>query len=672
MNPKPPYRPEIFYRPEISYRSELSYRPELSRRPATCWAYSLLIGAGLVLGGWLPPAQAFEDTAESTQAVGRPAGHDEGLASRLLPLIDAHPGEVAVAVRHLDSGAEFRHRGEQPMPTASLIKLPLLVAAYEAIAAGELGRDEPLVLTDADKVPGSGILTKHFADGASLTLRDALRLMIAFSDNTATNLVVDRVGLSTTASAMERLGLAHTKLHSKVFRRDTSLFPDRSERFGLGSTTAGETVRLLEMIAEAEILTPELCDEILGHLLACEDRDKLARRLPPGISLAHKSGAVNASRCDAGLLIGPAVDGKPVRVAICVLTDRNEDRSWTRENAAERLIASVAEQTCRHFWPEGFADTGDDPTPAASGGEATDQASTPGQGPGEPLNGPPVVSCRAWAVGDGETGRLLSGHRADERLDNASTTKLMTAWLIARVAERDPDILVESVTFSDHAAGTIGSSAGLRAGDSISVGDLLYGLLLPSGNDAAVAFAEHFGSRMRPDSANGGQSSGAGGAANGGQSSGAGDGGSAHDDFVAAMNREAESLGLQGTRFRNPHGLTAEGHHSTAHDLMRLGWRVIRDPLLSGIVATPTYRGTAVDAHGDERVVTWKNTNRLLGLGGHGYSGVKTGTTTAAGACLVAAGSRGGRTRLVVVLGSSGSEARYADARNLFRWSWQQ
>lgn len=632
-----------------------------------------LIAAVLLLGGWLPAGQARAEQSGSSPAAERPAGPDQGLASRLLPLIDAHRGEVAVVVRHLESGAEFRHRDDQPMPTASLIKLPLLVAAYEAIAAGKLGRDEPLVLTDADKVPGSGILTKHFADGASLTLRDALRLMIAFSDNTATNLVVDRVGLSTTASAMERLGLPHTKLHSKVFRRDTSIFPDRSERFGLGSTTAGETVRLLEMIAEAEILTPELCDEILGHLLACEDRDKLARRLPPEISLAHKTGAVNASRCDAGLLIGPAVDGKPVRVAICVLTDGNDDQSWTRENAAERLIASVAEQTCRHVWPESFADTGDDPTPAASAGEATDQASTPGQGPGEPLNGPPIVSCRAWAVGDGETGRLLSGHRADERLDNASTTKLMTAWLIARAAERDPDILVESVTFSDHAAGTIGSSAGLRAGDSISVRDLLYGLLLPSGNDAAVALAEHFGSRMRPDSANGGQAAnGRQSSANGGQSSGAGESGSAHDDFVAAMNREAESLGLPGTRFRNPHGLTAEGHHSTAHDLMRLGWRVIRDPLLSEIVATPTYRGTAVDATGDERVVTWKNTNRLLGLGGHGYVGVKTGTTTAAGACLVAAGTRGGRTRLVVVLGSSGSEARYADARNLFRWSWQQ
>lgn len=618
------------------HRRERPGRRQRPHRPVTDRAIPLLIGAALVLGGWLPSGQAHGQTAKSPPAGELATGHDEGLASRLLPLINAHPGEVAVAVRHLESGAEFRYRDDQPMPTASLIKLPVLVATYEAIAGGKLVRDEPLVLTDADKVPGSGILTKHFADGASLSLRDAVRLMIAFSDNTATNLVVDRVGLSTTATAMERLGLVHTKLHSKVFRRDTSIFPDRSERFGLGSTTAGETVRLLEMIAEAEILTRELCDEILGHLLACEDRDKLARWLPAGISLAHKSGAVNASRCDAGLLIGPEVEGKPVRVAICVLTDRNDDRSWTRENAAERLIASVADQTCRHFWPDRFADTG------------------------EPLNGPPVVSCRAWAVGDGETGQILSGHRADEPLDNASTTKLMTAWLIARAAERRPETLTESVTYTDRAAGTIGSSAGLRAGDSVTVGELLYGLLLPSGNDAAVAFAEHFGSHLRPQ------------AANGGQESESTDGGSAHDDFVAAMNREAESLGLRQTRFQNPHGLTAAGHHSSAHDLMQLGWRVIRDPLLSRIVATSEYRGTVVDAAGGERVVTWKNTNRLLNLDGHGYVGVKTGTTTAAGACLVAAGRRSGRTRIVVVLGSSGSEARYADARNLFRWSWQQ
>ena len=86
-------------------------------------------------------------------------------------------------------------------------------------------------------MPGSGILTSHFTAGARFTLRDAVRLMIAFSDNTATNLVLDAVGIGSTAATMETMGYPNTKIHSKVFRRDTSVFPERSKQFGLGSTT---------------------------------------------------------------------------------------------------------------------------------------------------------------------------------------------------------------------------------------------------------------------------------------------------------------------------------------------------------------------------------------------------------------------------------------------------
>ena len=170
---------------------------------------------------------------------GTSAGADEpSLESRLMPLVQAHKGEVALAVKNLKTGETFLHRQDEPMPTASLIKFPVMVEAYRQAAEEAIDLDEAVTLKPSDKVPGSGILTDHFSAGARFPLRDAVHLMIAFSDNTATNLVLDRIGLKSTAETMERLGYPNTKLHSKVFRRDTSVFPERSKQFGLGSTTA--------------------------------------------------------------------------------------------------------------------------------------------------------------------------------------------------------------------------------------------------------------------------------------------------------------------------------------------------------------------------------------------------------------------------------------------------
>src|SRR5262249_12679601 len=139
-----------------------------------------------------------------------------------------------------------------------------------------------VTLKKSDKVPGSGILTQHFSEGASFPLRDAVHLMIVYSDNTATNLVLDVIGIGTTAATMEKLGYSNTKLHSKVFRRDSSVFPERSKQFGLGSTTATEMIRLYEALWRDELVSPEACKAMLEHLRACEDKDKFPRFLPAG------------------------------------------------------------------------------------------------------------------------------------------------------------------------------------------------------------------------------------------------------------------------------------------------------------------------------------------------------------------------------------------------------
>jgi beta-lactamase class A len=273
------------------------------------------------------------------------------LESRIMPLIKAHKGKVAVAVRHLGTGEAFAYQASAVMPTASLIKFPVMVEAYRQAAAKQVDLNAVVVLKEQDKVPGSGILTSHFTAGARFTLRDAIRLMIAFSDNTATNLVLDALGIGATAATMEKLGYPNTKIHAKVFRRDTSVFPARSEKFGLGSTTAGEMVRLCEALFRRQLVSPQACEAMLEHLRACDDKDKFPRLLPPGTRIAFKTGSLAETRTAAGIIECPAGP-----VALCVLSCENDDKRWVPDNAGNRLCAEIARAVYDHFQGRGAAD----------------------------------------------------------------------------------------------------------------------------------------------------------------------------------------------------------------------------------------------------------------------------------------------------------------------------
>ena len=272
-------------------------------------------------------------------------------------------------------------------------------------------------------------------------------------------------------------------------------------------------------------------------------------------------------------------------------------------------------------------------------------AEAPARKPADAIDGPPFVSAKAWAIADGRTGEVLWGDRRDEPLPMASTTKMMTALVVGRIIQADLKALHEVVTFSERADRTPGSTSGVRAGEKLPVEELLYGMMLPSGNDATVAFAEHFGGRLPGE-------------------------GEPYDRFIAAMNKTAEELGLAHPRFATPHGLPADDHHAGAGDLARLAFALLKDPVLAKVVDTPRRGCTLESGSGDRRNVVWSNTNRLLGI--DGYDGVKTGTTNAAGNCLVASGRHGDDRLIVVVLGATTSDARYMDARNLFRWGWNR
>ncbi|QDV73522.1 serine hydrolase [Botrimarina mediterranea] len=670
----------------------------------------------------------------STASLAKPTAQ-QALGKALRPMLEGHQGAVTVAIKHLETGETFTFDADRPMPSASMIKLPIMLTAYRAELRGDLSMDDKLELKESDKVPGSGLLTEHFTPGTELTLRDAIRLMMGWSDNTATNLVIEAIGRSddeaegdTPAAKgirsvnrlMEGLGYDNMRLNSLVFRGDTTIAPERSKKFGLGVMTAAETIDLYEKIVK---MTPpgfdedeieEARKEMLDHLRACQSKDTLPRLLPKGTTVAHKGGSVSASRCDGGVIESPTGP-----IAVCVMTTDNKDTGWGAEAEPMTLIAQVGKAAFDYFTEgAGAVDAPQvarvlrmgqedplveplqrtlnerlDPSPDLSVdgdfGPNTDSAvkafqkknglkptgevdgafwkalgplvmedrpapapeeamkDLPPLKPQDPVTGPPVVSCAAWAIADGETGKLLWGYNDAGTRDPASTTKMMTAYVVLKIAEEDPKVLDEVITFSERADKTGGSTSAVKAGEKVTVRELLYGLMLPSGNDASVAFAEHFGDRLPGE-----------------------DDESAYDRFIAKMNATAKELGMDGTGYRNTHGLTAEGHVTTAQDLVKLAHAAMQNELFRKVVATRRYATTLSSTAGYERNIVWNNTDSLLGT--EGFYGVKTGTTGPAGACLVSAGKRGDKPLYVVILGASTGANRYLDARNLYRWAWNE
>lgn len=639
---------------------------------------------------------------------------DEQMSSKLdevlLPLIKRHRGDTGVMIKHLPSGETFAYRENTPMPTASLIKLPVMMAAYQAVDSGKTDLGKMLPLRKSDMVPGSGVLTNHFSPGTKLSLRDAIQLMIAFSDNTATNLVVDEIGLNATNELMAKLNCGETRLNAKVYRRDTSNDIKRSQKYGLGSTTAFDMIQLLETLHRKDFLNNAYSEQILAHLYSCKDRTKVPRLLPPEIKVAHKTGSVSDVRTDAGF-----IDSPTGTIAYCVLTAANEDRSWSDSNEAELLAAEIGLAAFEHFAGDTpvappvarelkIGSQGDlvealqrtlnarvKPTPGISSdgdfGPNTEaaviafqkqenlppngvvdrvvwkslgplimedvavpdpelaNAETAQKQPIEALDGPPLVTCKAWIFVDGESGERLAGQNEHVVRDPASTTKLMTAYVVLKHAQENPGVLDQIVTFSPRADETSGSTAGVKAGEMLTAGELLYGLMLPSGNDASVALAEHFGDQLAPEVE-----------------------GPSYDKFVTLMNRTASSLGMNDTGYRNPHGLTEEGHNTTAADMAVLAHSAMSLAEMRTIVRTRRLGTTVNSTAGYQRNLLWKTTNRLLDI--EGYTGIKTGTTGPAGACLIGSAERDGREVIGVVLGSSSSAARYTDFRNLYRWLW--
>lgn len=243
---------------------------------------------------------------------------------------------------------------------------------------------------------------------------------------------------------------------------------------------------------------------------------------------------------------------------------------------------------------------------------------------------PPPIQAKSAILMDATTGQVLYEKNSRIRSAPASTTKIVTAILAIESGR-----LEEVVTVSPQAAATAGSSMHLYTGQRLALQELVTGLLLRSGNDAATAIAEHLAGST--------------------------------ENFALLMNKQAERVGAFNSQFKNPHGLSASGHYTTAFDLAWLTRYALTNPLFAEIVSTKETSIEWFDRKGKEHEQNLRNTNKLLWML-EDADGVKTGTTSEAGPCLISSATRDGQKLIAVVLHD---HARWYDSLQLLKHGFE-
>lgn len=296
------------------------------------------------------------------------ASIDTVLQERLQSLVAAYPGHVALYARQLNTGKFVALDASKPVQTASVIKLAILYEAMEQIRDGRARWDEGITLRSQDAVSGSGLLS-FFDAPLTLTLKDVLTMMIIVSDNTATNLAIDRFGVDAVNARMTQVGLENTHLYKKIGKPAVGAMPADQPKFGLGKTTAGEMEMLMERIALCQLDRPgaaltsaamiagdtALCGTALTMLRNQFYRETIPRYLESqdatetGVGIASKTGSLDAVRNDVAI-----VAGKNGPMVLSIFTYENADKSWTVDNAGELLIARLAREIVHTWSPDGI------------------------------------------------------------------------------------------------------------------------------------------------------------------------------------------------------------------------------------------------------------------------------------------------------------------------------
>jgi beta-lactamase class A len=250
-----------------------------------------------------------------------PASQPKGTVTidhRIQTAIQGFPGKVSLLAKNLDTGKSYELHADDPVPTASTIKLPIMVELFAEAEEGKLDWNQKLQLTDRDQVSGSGVLTE-FSGGDLLPIRDLMHLMIVVSDNTATNLILDRIGGNAVNRRMAQLGLTQTAVMRKIMQMNPKSFTEEgkkpgSDRWGTGRSCPRDMVVLLEKLYRGQLVSKAASEEMINVLKRQRDLQGVGRDMKDTV-VASKSGALDHLRSEVAIVYSRY---GPVAIAITV------------------------------------------------------------------------------------------------------------------------------------------------------------------------------------------------------------------------------------------------------------------------------------------------------------------------------------------------------------------
>ena len=284
-----------------------------------------------------------------------------GMEQKVGEIVRAFRGVMGVAAIDLRSSETVAVNGDTRFPTASTIKTAVMVEAYQQAADGRLPLSTEIRLKDSDKVGGSGVLN-GMHEGLSLTMADLIHLMIVLSDNTATNMLIERIGTASVNGRLDGYGLRETRLFRPTFRDGRpDVLPELEREFGLGMTTPREMAKLMALIADGKAVSPAASEAMLATLQRQQDRAMIPRLIPsaPGLAIGNKTGTDEEKhagsdgvkrhvRADAAI-----VTGQDFRYVVAIYARQIEDSRWGIENDAVTTGARVSRLLYDHFAARG-------------------------------------------------------------------------------------------------------------------------------------------------------------------------------------------------------------------------------------------------------------------------------------------------------------------------------
>lgn len=262
------------------------------------------------------------------------------LDERIRAAIADFKGKVWIYAKNLDSQKTFSLRGDERVRTASTIKLPIMVETYFQVNEGKLRWTDEIVLAKEKKVGGSGVLGE-FSDNTKIDLRTAVNLMIVVSDNTATNLVLEKVTADAVNARMESLGFADTKSIRRIFgsEKDSRVASDPViKNFGLGMSSPRDMVGLLEMLERGQLVNAEASKSMLDVLRRQQYKDGIGRNALDTVPVASKSGTLDRLRADVGI-----VYTRRGRIAMAITVDDMQVVHYATDNLGSLLIWQLSQ-----------------------------------------------------------------------------------------------------------------------------------------------------------------------------------------------------------------------------------------------------------------------------------------------------------------------------------------